>query len=338
MTDTDTSDTDTTDAPTDDRDREVTSRLVAGEGSATNGQADEDDGGRPGISLPKPSLSTTDGPTVPIPVPSVTFRTASLEAKVRKYFRRKLDDGDVLLLVEWADGTQSELAAEYGVKDNVLEAENGLEFKLVGQGADPISYHGVPTIRCHALIDRPVDTTVAIAAEMEEEDRYVPVVDERGATEAVEHARPIEPGEASQGPRTAQGLEADGGTVVDHVYDLKPPSGTVGWAFSLTSAGQRAPNAVTSMDLHDAKERGKLSERTRGEALKYVAIGVAGTLAILIIMAVIFVGGMKVLGGGGGGGGGGQSFMMLLLAAPGAHLAPLRAWVARRLEGDDGPA
>jgi hypothetical protein len=270
------------------------------------------------------------------------FTSGTDDDTLAQYLDEQLGDADVLLLVEWADGTISEQPATYGVKDNVLQAENGLEWKLVGQGAEPKLFHGVPVIRCHALIDRPVDTTVAIGAEMDEEDRFVPVTDERGATEVVEHVRPIDPGDAADGaidPAAATAepvapdeglaqLETDGaGQTVDRIYDLKPPDGCVGWAFSLTSAGQRAPNAVSPMDMHDAKERGKMSERDNQELLKYVAIGAGGTLALMIVIAVIFVVGQRLLSGGGGGGGASLG-LLVALAGP--------SWRALRGGGADG--
>ena len=233
-----------------------------------------------------------------------------------KYLRKKARGHDVLLLIEWADGQLTEMPADYHAeKDGWYETLPGLMFANVGEGVDPVSFHGVPTVRCHAEIACPISTTAAIQAEYEEAGEFDIVADDDGATQKVIQFTPAEENGHSNGNGDAM---ADGGGQPRREYDVRPPAPAVGHAFGLEEVKQRAPNPVDPNMIRRAYEFGKQKARDQGRILKVAAMALGLGLALaLIVLGFVWI--LNQLGGSGGGEGGGGtvlSTLSLLFAAP----------------------
>lgn len=250
-------------------------------------------------------------------IPGTAERIAGKHAA---YLRRKVRGHDVLLLVEWDDGQLTELAADYHPEqDGWFEATNGLVFAAVGEGTDTVDYYGVPTVRCHAQIACPISTTAALQAEHDEADEWQYETDADSTERVVKVDTDADPTADRTGdPGNGHGDAAtDGGQSVTRTYDIRPPAGAVGHTFSLDQVRQRAPYPVTPNMIRRAVEHGKESERSTGEAIRYVLIGFAMAVALGVIGAVVYISGASILGGGGSTGGSTTSLGYLLaLATP----------------------
>jgi hypothetical protein len=222
------------------------------------------------------------------------------KARQGKALKIELSGHDVVAEVEWADGNVTFLGADFLPDEpDMVQLRTGQKVKVVGHGKEPVNINGVPVIRLHAQHACPVDTTVAIGAGLDEDGEYERV-DERG--DGVEDGSVgMENGESP--PAVADG----GGTaeVVDRKYDLEPPDGTVGWAFSLQDAIHRVPNTISPEDLKAAEERGR-RKAEGASSLKVFVLGGIATLAFLFVIALIWILVSNLTGGGGGGGGGGS--------------------------------
>jgi hypothetical protein len=138
-------------------------------------------------------------------------------AKARRghqaYLQRKVRGHDMLLQVQWADRTMTELAADYRPEDNKLIASNGLRFHIAGRGAEPFMWYGVPTVRVHALCPCPFDATSCIHADLDEENEYEVVVSDDAGAEVIRYTP--EPDQestlGSAAASAAQKVRGDGG-------------------------------------------------------------------------------------------------------------------------------
>jgi len=270
-------------------------------------------------------------------IPGTTAHSAKHH---QKYLRKKLGGADALLLVEWADGKLTELSAVVKPEmDGWYQAENGLMFAPAGEGVDPVDWHGVPVVRCHASVACPISTTAALHSEFDEEVEYEVVEDNEGNLQKVVKYEPTEdPREtAPQNGQNGNGeTAADGGMVVrqEKEFDARPPAPAVGWSFGTDQVKQRAPYPISPNMLRRAVEYGKESARGDGTAIKYLIIGALGMLGIIVFLAVVGTALMNFLGGGGGGGGSAQSATnlgLLLLAGGGPWL---RERIAASLGGE----
>jgi hypothetical protein len=251
-----------------------------------------------------------------------------------KYLRKKARGHDVLLLVEWEDGTLTEIGADVHPElDGWYKATNGLFFAPAGEGAEPVDYYGVPVIRCHSQIACPFSTEACLAADFDEAGQFEyegPTDDDGRLTQTsrvVEVDMAAEPDDARGGVAsllndggTDSGEAAtDGGADVVRSYDMRPPGGAVGHTFSLTQAKQRAPNAISANMLRRAFEYGKEKARQENEFARGLLYGALGVLGVVVTLIVLYIAGTAILGGGGGGGGGGATLDTLaLLAGPSA--------------------
>jgi hypothetical protein len=263
----------------------------------------------------------------------IPFTAAKAQRGHVKYLRRKARGHDVLLLVEWDDGQLTELGADYHPdKDGWYEATNGLMFAAVGDGADTVDYYGVPAVKCHAGIACPFSTTACLQAEYDDIGEFEYQTDDGKTTGVIEVEQADQP-DGSAGPtanghagngESESGLLSDGGARMKRQYDIRPPAGAVGHAFGLDQAKQRAPYPVSANMLRKAVEIGKQSERDQGQWLRMFLYGAGLVVAVLVILAILYIIGASILGGGGGGGqpsgGGGTTLGMLgLLAGTARH-------------------
>jgi hypothetical protein len=221
---------------------------------------------------------------------------AHSERHFKKYMKRLVRGHDVLLQVKWADGLITHLPADFEPESQTYRATNGLPFKMAGKGAEPGQIAGVPVVRCLATMSCPFDATASVALNMEDAGRFTTETDEAGKTaKAIQlEATP----DAPEGDAPAGAAATDGGQVA-HEFDMKPPNGCVGWAYSLDTAAEYAPYAVSPQDIKDAEERGKQSERLEegtSDLLKGILIG--GAMVFLVAAVFVFI-----MNGGGGGGG-----------------------------------
>lgn len=254
-----------------------------------------------------------------------------------KYLRKKARGHDVLLLIEWADGQLTEMPADYHAdKDGWYKTPPGLMFANVGEGVDPVSFHGVPTVRCHAEIACPISTTAAIQAEYEEAGEF-DIVSDNGKTQKVVQFTPAD--ENGNGHSNGEAV-ADGGGYNRREYDIRPPAPAVGHAFGLEEVKQRAPNPVSPNMIRRAYEFGKQKARDQGRVLKIagIALGVGLALALTVMGFIWLLNQLGSSGGGGGGGDGGGgsvlSILSLLFAAPNRDM--IRRRVTKFVETSEG--
>jgi len=275
------------------------------------------------------------------------FTTAKSRKHHLKYLRKKLGGHDVLMMVEWADGKLTELPADlHPERDGWYEATNGLMFAPAGEGVDPVDYHGVPVIRTYAAIACPISTTAAIQAELEENGEFKLEHNDKGQPEKLVKYKPAPDADSDEGltnghgptPEDADDADgdlgkamSDGGAVeLDKEYDLRPPSGAVGWSFGTDEVAQRAPNAVSSNMLKRAYDYGFEEAMGDGGRIRTLLMGMGIMLGIVLLLGILGAVFLNLTsgGGGGGGGGGGQTLSFLaLLAGTGAG----RAAVLNRL-------
>lgn len=246
-----------------------------------------------------------------------------------KYLHKKARGHDVLLLVEWADGQLTEMAADYHAnKDGWYVTPAGLMFANVGEGVDPVSYYGVQVVRCHAEIACPISTTAAIQAEYDDVGNFQYEADQDGKTDKVIEVK---------SPQQANGngeAVADGGSEIVREYDIRPPSPAVGHAFGLDEVKQRAPNPVTSNLVYRSFEYGKEMARDDGRILKVaaMALGIGLALALTVVGFLWLLGQLGGSGSGESGGGGGVSLGLLMLAI--SHRGLLRDRLHRFVKED----
>lgn len=220
----------------------------------------------------------------------------------QKYLQKRLGGHDHIAQVEWADGTITDVPVNYRPEDNKLVADNGLQFSVKGRAGNALSYHGVPVIRTHALIPCPFDATSCIHAELDEESEYTvytyaddgPQVERTAATaqEAVTDGGIEQNGAGTDIPFE----DGPNGFESDRIYNMQPPDGCVGWAFSLQSMGERAVNSISGADLKDSEERGKQSQRNSQEWLRALVIGAGGVLGVIFVIAVLAMVFIRVTG------------------------------------------
>jgi hypothetical protein len=248
-----------------------------------------------------------------------------------KYLHKKASGHDALLLVEWEDGKLTELGADvHPEMDGWYKATNGLIFAPAGEGADPVDYYGVPVIRCHSQIACPFSTEACLAAEFDEVGDFQYDIDrDSGTTQRVvevdmgDQPQPETPG--TENGHSNGEAAADGGGEMVRKYDLRPPSGAVGYTFGLDQAKQRAPNAISANMVRRAVEYGKEIGRDDGQYMRGLLHGGGLILGTVIILAILYIVGASVLGGGGGGGGdGGGAVLSTLLALAGPHIRAIR--------------
>lgn len=258
--------------------------------------------------------------------PWLPFRGAFWHAIHGKALQVEHERHDVVAEVEWPDERVTYMGADYSVEDEALVLKNGLKVKVRGRGADPVYISGVPIVRVRAEHACPVSTEVAIAMELEEEGEYARLTEDGREVESEPTGPAIEDGPTASDPGAAGGepreAAADGGTplgrdpvIADHMYDLSSPDGYDGTAFSLRTAIEYVPNAISPLDLKQAEERGKQSERQGFSDLKIFLLGMGAMFGILVLAAVMFVVFMKVMGSGGSTIG----MLLPLLAAPAAR-------------------
>ncbi|MFY4814530.1 hypothetical protein ACOJIV_17805 [Haloarcula sp. AONF1] len=252
-----------------------------------------------------------------------------------KYLHKKARGHDVMLLIEWDDNKITEMPADYHAdKDGWYVTPPGLMFANVGEGVDPVSFHGVQTIRCHAGIACPISTTAAIQSEYEEAGEFEVVADENGHSKKVIEITPAEENGHGNGEAVA-----DGGAT-RREYNIRPPAPAVGHAFGLEEVKQRAPNPVNPNMIRRAYEFGKQKARDQGRVLRIaaIALGLGLALALIVMGFIWLLNQLGTSGGGGGGGGDGGSgsvlsILSLLFAAPNRDM--LRRRVSKFIEAPE---
>lgn len=199
-------------------------------------------------------------------VKSIIPGTAEHSQKhAQKYYQRLVKGHDVVLEIEWPDGTVTYDSGDFSVEDDAYVSSKGLKFFVNGKGSEPRTLHGVPMVRVSSAVAASVDTSTAIAMGQEEEGEY-------------------------------EDVTTDAGEVVDREYDLRPPEGMHGWTYYLSDATDRAPYPTTSMEMKDQEERGKMSARSTADNIKYLLMGMGIVLGGLFLIAVLGIAGAKVLG------------------------------------------
>lgn len=260
---------------------------------------------------------------------------------------------DYVAEVEWNDETVTFIGADYDPDNYELRLRkpfDDLRYKVIGQGGSPVYISGVPVIRIKAMLAAPIDSEVAVAMEMEEDDQYLRVdehgneLDEQPANapdlpdpDRAQQSGPAATASKTQGSTTV----ADGGVAVDdsdpsisgpgdvdlddaavpgtepdakdHIYNLKPEDWPriQGYTFSLTSVAQRVPYPVSPQDLKRAEDRGRDSAGLGSDRLPDVLLG-AGLMFILVVLFLaVGIAAYHLLGMGSSGA------LLLAVAAPG---------------------
>jgi len=289
----------------------------------------------------------------------IPLRGAFWKAQHGKLLRVKKEGHDVVAQVEWADGMVTYMGADFEPGDNIYVLENGLRYKVVGKGAEPVSLGGVPMVRIYSEVVAPISKGAAIAAGFENDDAYDRVdengniLDEADGSVSMDDSagpqavRTDGAGTVTGGPADAfgggssQSQKADDHRYKSHMESEESDNPIHGYAYSLHDAAEYAPYPVDPMEYRDAEERGIRAASNRN-GLKMLFLGIGLAVGMLILLAVIAFAAIKILGLGGGGGGGSNTqtiksgALLLVTASRSGWLTRIAREHANRLRGHLG--
>lgn len=233
--------------------------------------------------------------------------------KFRKYYNRMLGGGEVLLEIEWPDGTLSYEPGEWVELLSAYKSDRtDLYFFARGQGRRKKTFGGVPVVQVYSDNAAVTSTESALAADRREHGN-LQVIDEDGET--------LEKDDNGNWrySDTDEIVATDGGelnvSVDDKVMDLAPPSATIdttgeepevefdydGQAYSLKETADYDPNPVSTLDISAVMDYVRAAESDEEEKIKWMIIGVGlgfGLLAFTLV-GMWFLGQIEGSGGGG---------------------------------------
>jgi hypothetical protein len=225
--------------------------------------------------------------------------------------QKQLGAHEVLLQVEWPDGSETFKAASWDSEISAWVTDDGKRWYSKGKGGDARTLLGVPVVHVTGENAGVVSQTAAKAAMREEHNEFV---DEDGndldVTQTNDEGEPVRVKENGDG---ADEVAADGGEVDLH-YDMSPPDDaegntTVGEVIDRSLAGLYDPFPVSRRDADQAVENAINAGKDSREDIKKVLIGVGIGLGIPTFLFVL----VWLLGQLGGDGGGGAAIALTVL-------------------------
>lgn len=213
--------------------------------------------------------------------------------------QKRLGGAEVLMQVEWPDGTESLKPANYDADIGAWVTEDGMRWFSKGKGGNANNLMGVPIIHVDAENAGVVSAEAAKFAQREEDLDYV---DEDGnQLEVVSTDEEGEPKTVSYPDSDSeQRIAADGGEIELH-YKMGR-DGYDGEVINRRKAGLYDPFPVSRKEADQAIEHAIGVGRETGQRIKDLLIGVAVGVGIPILL-IILVWLLGQIGGGGGGGG-----------------------------------
>lgn len=222
----------------------------------------------------------------------VPFTDARRRRLYSKALHNMKGDAEVLLQIEYPDGTEQFKPANWNANINAWQTEDDERWYSKGRGGEPGNLLGCPIVHVDSQNAGVVSREAAKAARREELGHYV---DEDG--------RPIEVVERDEhgGPQTVryvdqdggESIAADGGDVELH-YDFGQ-----GEVIDRRLAGYFDPFPVSRQEADQAVAYAESSALDQGEILKMLLIGV-GLGAGLIIAFIVILWLMGQIGNGNG--------------------------------------
>lgn len=219
--------------------------------------------------------------------------------------QKRLGKHEVLLQLEWPDGTESFRPANWDPEISAWVTDNGMRFYSVGRGGNANSMLGVPIVHVDAENAGVVSADAAKAARREDELEYVDA-DGRPleVTQTDDEGEPLKVKYADE--PNSEPIAADGGEIELH-YDFGAPNGMDGEVIDRRLAGQYDPFPVSRKEADQAVEHAISAVQDQQQNIKLILIGVAIGVGIPILLIIL----VWLLGQIGGGGGGGSVIPMI---------------------------
>lgn len=223
-------------------------------------------------------------------------------ARRLRFFRKGLyglaSEGEGIAWTEWQDGTVSprpvEVDTEIGALRDVEQEER--VYFMRGRAAEPKSVFGVDVWNVAAQGAGIVSTEAALIADREEHGEVYegePALTEaqrlkRAALAAREQSGDL-PGEPAD---LDQEAVADGGHIAREqsepvLYNLNPPRGYDGEAFSIALPLDYAPNPVDQTDVQQAITQAEAAGEDMSARLKWLLVGAGIVIAMWAAMTII---------------------------------------------------
>lgn len=231
----------------------------------------------------------------------IPFTQARRQRLFAMSLQRQKGKHEVLLQIEYPDGTEQHKPANWNSKINAWETPDGQRWYSKGQGKADGNLNGVPIVHVDALNAGVISVEAAKIADREHnyqfcdaDGRALEVVetDEDGAPVTVRYAD--EDG--------GEPMAADGGEIDLH-YDLSPPDGFDGEVIDRQMAGYYDPYPVSRQEADQAVEHAQAATADQAGFLRALLIGFGlGLGSILLFVVLLWL--MGQIGGGDGGGGG----------------------------------
>lgn len=248
--------------------------------------------------------------------------TAARRERLAKLgLQKRKGDHEVLLQIEYQDGTEMFKPADWDAQLPAWVSVDGERFYVSGNGRSQGYLWGVPVVHVDAEEAGVVSAEAAKFASREEEGHYVDEdgnelevveTDEYGDPTHVKLAGAPDPDAGAGEPE----LAADGGVMevgseVELHHDLSTPDGYAGEVIERGKAGLYDPYPVSRQEADQAVSIAENAGQDEGKMLRYLLIGAglgAGLIVGLLILQWLMgqIGGSTGGGGGGGGGSGGQ--------------------------------
>lgn len=229
----------------------------------------------------------------------IPFTTARRERLYTLGLHKRLGDCEVLLQIEYPDGTEQLKPANWNSAINAWQTKDDQRFYSKGKGGNPSILNGVPIVHVDSLNAGVPSREAAKVADREDNLDYV---DKDGrplkVIETDEHGDPAKVEYTDE--EDAEPVAADGGEVELH-YDLSAPEGYDGEVLDRRKAGLFDPFPVSRQEADQAVEHVRTSVHDTESAIKYVAAGALGLLGIGMLV-YFFIWLLGQIGGGDGGG------------------------------------
>jgi hypothetical protein len=238
------------------------------------------------------------------------------ERLARLGLSKRLGDHETLVQIEYEDGTEVFKPADWDAEIGAWITEDDQRFYVKGEGRSQGFLWGVPVVHAEANEAGVVSAEAAKFAAREESNEYVDEdgheleveqVDDEGNVTHVSYANPDEAGDEAV---AADGGVMEVGSEIDLNYDFGAPEGGDGEVLDRRKVGLFDPFPVSRQEADQAVSIAENVNRDESKIAKYILIGLAAGVGIILLIWVLnwlmgTIGGSA--GGGGGGGGGGGS-------------------------------
>lgn len=216
---------------------------------------------------------------------------------------------EVLLQIEYPDGTEQHKPADWNSDVNCWETPDGQRWFSKGKGKADGVLNGVPIVHVDALNAGVIS---AEAAKIADREHSYDFVDEDGreleVVETDEDGAPVEVRYADD--EDGEPMAADGGEIDLH-YDLGAPEGYAGEVIDRQLAGYYDPFPVSRQEADQAVEHAQAATSDQEGFIKTFLLGFALCLGTIVLLGIL-VWLMGEVGGGDGGSGASETIPAML--------------------------